>query len=65
MRKGGAIVADNVVRRGAVLAPAGDANAQGARAFLEAVGREPRLTGAVVQTVGDKGHDGFLLAVVD
>lgn len=64
MRPGGVIVADNVVRRGAVLDLDGDANARGARAFIQAVGREPRLRGAVVQTVGDKGHDGFLLAVL-
>ena len=64
MRGGGVIVADNVVRRGRILDSRGDPNAQGARDFIEAVGREPRLTATVVQTVGDKGWDGMLIAMV-
>jgi hypothetical protein len=37
---------------------------QGARRFTELVGREPRVSATTVQTVGSKGYDGFMLAVV-
>ena len=64
-RVGTVILADNVVRKGAVLDPhAEDANAQAARRFNERLGSEPRVTATVLQTVGAKGHDGFALAVV-
>ena len=62
-RPGTVIVADNVVRDGAVL-DGDDASARGVRAFAELVAAEPRLTATVVQTVGEKGWDGFLLALV-
>ena len=57
------IVADNVVRDGAVL-EGEDESAAGARRFLEMAGAEPRLSATVLQTVGAKGWDGFALAVV-
>jgi predicted O-methyltransferase YrrM len=62
---GSAIVADNVVRGGA-LADAGsdDARVRGARRFHEMVAAEPRLRATTIQTVGSKGHDGFTLALV-
>ena len=64
-RPGTVIVADNVVRGGAVVdAASGDANVQGVRAFLEMVGSEPRLAATAIQTVGEKGWDGFVLARV-
>ena len=64
-RSGTLIVADNVVRKGAVADPAdADPRVVGARRFLEAVARNPRLRGTVVQTVGRKGHDGMAVAVV-
>jgi predicted O-methyltransferase YrrM len=62
-RPGTVIVADNVVRDGAVL-DGDDPSARGVRAFAELVAAEPRLTATVVQTVGEKGWDGFLLALV-
>ena len=38
---------------------------QGIRRFVELVGADPRLAEATaIQTVGAKGHDGFLLAIV-
>jgi len=62
---GTVIVADNVVRGGAVIdADTTDANALGVQAFLEAAAADPRLDGTAVQTVGAKGHDGFALLVV-
>jgi predicted O-methyltransferase YrrM len=64
-RPGTVIVADNVVRQGKVVEPdCEDANVQGVRRFTELVAAEPRLSATVLQTVGVKGYDGFLLAVV-
>jgi predicted O-methyltransferase YrrM len=63
-RVGSLIIVDNVVRKGAVLDSAGDANAQGARRVLEAMGKETRVSVTAVQTVGSKGYDGFAIAVV-
>lgn len=64
-RKGSLIVADNVVRGGAVADPAAlDPRAQGVRRYLELVAAEPSLSATVLQTVGVKGHDGLSFAVV-
>ena len=62
-RPGSLIVADNVVREGAVL-DGDDPSAAGVRRFLELCGAEPRLRATVLQTVGAKGWDGLALAVV-
>ena len=65
-RAGTVFVADNVVRSGAVASPApDDEKALGVRRFLDLVAAEPRLRATVVQTVGEKGWDGFALAIVD
>ncbi len=62
-RPGGLIVVDNVVRAGAVVdAGSADPSVVGTRRLAEAVAAEPRLAATVVQTVGTKGYDGFLLA---
>jgi predicted O-methyltransferase YrrM len=61
---GACIIVDNVVRKGELSNPEGDARVQGARKVVEAVGRDERLDGVVVQTVGEKNYDGFLIAVV-
>ena len=37
---------------------------QGAREVVEKVGRDERVEAMVMQTVGEKGYDGFLMAVV-
>jgi hypothetical protein len=34
------------------------------RSFIDLVAAEPRLTATAIQTVGAKGWDGFLLALV-
>ena len=58
-------VTDNVVRDGEVAnAESTDANVRGARRFTELLAAEPRLSATVLQTVGNKGYDGFALAVV-
>jgi predicted O-methyltransferase YrrM len=64
-RVGSLIVADNVVRNGAVIdAESSDARVQGVRRFNDLVAREPRLDATILQTVGSKGYDGFTLARV-
>lgn len=64
-RPGTLIVADNVVRDGKVVDPNNpDPNIQGVRRFTDLLGREPRLSASVLQTVAGKGYDGFAIAVV-
>jgi predicted O-methyltransferase YrrM len=65
-RRGTLIVADNVIRDGAVADPASqDPSVIGVRAFFDAVAAEPRLRATAIQTVGAKGYDGFALALVE
>jgi predicted O-methyltransferase YrrM len=55
-RRGTLIIADNVVRDGAVAdAGSADANVQGVRRYLDCVAAEPGVTGTVIQTVGREG----------
>jgi predicted O-methyltransferase YrrM len=64
-RKGSLIIADNVVRNGAVIeANSVDPNVQGARRFNELLSAETRVSATAIQTVGSKGYDGFAIAVV-
>lgn len=64
-RSGGVIIADNVVREGAVLDDASrDASVRGVRSFCEMAGADRRVNVTAVQTVGVKGYDGFALALV-
>lgn len=64
-RPGATIIVDNVVREGDILDPASaDPKVQGTLALYDAVAAEPRLSATVVQTVGAKKWDGFLIAVV-
>ena len=64
-RPGSLIIADNVVREGAVAEPAeGNASVRGIRRFLELMAAEPRVSATAIQTVGSKGYDGFAIARV-
>jgi predicted O-methyltransferase YrrM len=63
-RRGSLIIVDNVVREGAVLDAAGDANVQGMRRFFELAATDPRVSGTALQTVGAKGHDGLAILLV-
>ena len=64
-RPGTLIVADNVVRRGAVTDPeSDDVNVQGIHRFNELVAAEPRVSTTVLQTVGKKGYDGAAFILV-
>ncbi|HUY44038.1 MAG TPA: O-methyltransferase [Acidimicrobiales bacterium] len=59
------IVADNVVRAGAVADSSNDdPRVQGVRRFLEAVAADERVSATVVQTVGTKGYDGLAFILV-
>lgn len=63
---GSVIVVDNVVRDGGVLdAESADAAIQGTRRLYDVVGAEKRVTATAIQTVGNKGYDGFLIARVN
>jgi predicted O-methyltransferase YrrM len=65
-RPGGLIIADNVVRDGA-LADSGskDVKVEAQRRLHETLAGEPRVSATTVQTVGVKGYDGFLVALVE
>jgi predicted O-methyltransferase YrrM len=64
-RPGALIVADNVVRKGEVVnADAADQRVAGAQRFNAALAQNPSVSGAIIQTVGAKGHDGMAIAVV-
>ena len=64
-RPGTVIVADNIVREGAVLdADSADPDVQGVRRFCEMIAAEPRLSASVLQSVGSKGYDGMAIAMV-
>src|SRR3954447_19152611 len=63
--RGTLIVVDNVVRNGGVVDPASeDASVVGTRRMFDYLAAEPRLDATAIQTVGHKGYDGFLLALV-
>lgn len=64
-RPGTVIVADNVVREGEVIqAGSADDRVQGIRQFMDLLAAEPRIEATALQTVGSKGHDGFVLGIV-
>lgn len=64
-RSGSIIVADNVVRNGAVADPnSDDPRVHGSRALIEAMGADARLAATALQTVGLKGWDGLAIALV-
>ena len=64
-RPGTAIVVDNVVRSGRIAdASSRDPDVTGTRRMFATMAQEPRLEATAIQTVGDKGWDGFALAIV-
>jgi predicted O-methyltransferase YrrM len=64
-RPGSLIIADNVVRNGAVAdAASTDASVLGVRRMNELVAAEKRVSATALQTVGSKGYDGFMIARV-
>ena len=64
-RRGSVIIADNVVRDGAVVdETSGDPRVHGVRRFNALLAAEPRVSATAIQTVGSKGYDGFAIALV-
>ncbi len=64
-RPGSMIVADNVVRGGALAeATSEDPKVRAQRRLHEMLASEPRVAATTVQTVGSKGYDGFTIGLV-
>ncbi len=64
-RAGTVIVVDNVVRKGAVVdKETSDTMVLGIQHLTDRLAKEQRATSTAIQTVGGKGYDGFILAVV-
>lgn len=65
-RPGSAIVFDNVVRQGRVIdqTAADDPKIAGIHHLADLLKGDTRVEATAIQTVGAKGHDGFILAVV-
>ncbi|TWT95233.1 putative O-methyltransferase [Botrimarina colliarenosi] len=64
-RPGSLIVVDNVVRKGKLAdSESRDDAVLGCRRLVELLENESRVCATVLQTVGEKGHDGMALAVV-
>jgi predicted O-methyltransferase YrrM len=71
-RPGTLIVADNVVGGGAIVgmeannpwSAAGEQGVGAVRRLYDDLGANPHIDATVVQTVGDRGYDGFALALV-
>ena len=64
-RVGRLIIADNVVRKGAIIdRQSTDANINGMRRFFEQLRNERRISATAIQTVGIKGYDGFAIGLV-
>jgi predicted O-methyltransferase YrrM len=65
-RPGGLIIADNVVRGGTLADSRDPDEATVAQRHLhEMLATEPRVDATTIQTVGSKGYDGFLIALVE
>jgi predicted O-methyltransferase YrrM len=61
---GTCIIIDNVVRNTNWTSDIGHPRSKEARQFMENLGKDERLEGVVMQTVGERSWDGFLFAVV-
>jgi predicted O-methyltransferase YrrM len=63
---GAIIIADNVVRNGAVTDEnSEDERVRGVQKFMDLLKECPRTEATAIQTVGVKGYDGFVLAIVN
>lgn len=64
-KPGTVIVADNIVRGGELVNPAtNDENVRGVQEFCTALSQCPELETSGIQTVGNKGYDGWTISVV-
>jgi len=65
-RPGSVIVADNVVRDGALVDAHTDSpSVRGNRRLHDLLAADPRVDATTIQTVGSKGYDGFTIALVE
>jgi predicted O-methyltransferase YrrM len=65
-RPGTIIIADNVVRGGRILDQNSEDNSvRGIQEFNQKVAADTRLSATVLQTVGEKGYDGFTFIIVN
>jgi predicted O-methyltransferase YrrM len=63
---GTVIIVDNVVREGAITDEfSTDTNVLGMRQLTEWLANESRVSATAIQTVGSKGYDGFIMALVN
>ena len=66
-RKRGVVYIDNIIRKGqlanAELAKT-DGRVQGIRTAVEGIGKDDSVDAVVLQTVGEKNYDGFLMAII-
>lgn len=49
---------------GSSIVAARDGHHHGVRTFVELLSKEERIDSTVVQTVGSKGYDGFVMGIV-
>lgn len=64
-RAGSLIVADNVIRKGAIVdSDSEDESVQAVQVFLAQLAAETDLMTTAIQMVGSKGYDGFTIALV-
>ncbi len=65
-RPGTVLVVDNVIRDGEVIqANSDNRNVQGSRAAFAALAGAPGVSATALQTVGAKGYDGFIIAILE
>ncbi len=65
-RPGTVIVIDNIIRDGKVIdANSKDPDVQGVRRFNQLLATDKRVSATEIQTVGEKGYDGFALLLVN
>ncbi|MDA8744209.1 O-methyltransferase [Rubripirellula amarantea] len=65
-RPGSVVVCDNVVRSGQILdLETDDPDVIGTQQLLRRIADEPRVCATAIQTVGQKGHDGFAIVRVN
>lgn len=63
--EGALLIADNVVRNGEVIdQKSEDERIQGLREFMNMLENEERIESTAIQTVGSKGHDGFVIGIM-
>lgn len=65
-RPGTLIIADNVVREGKILDKStSDSEVIGVQRLIGLMAATPEITATIIQTIGNKNHDGIALAIVN